>query len=219
VHLMDELFRQYDQLCHNYAVQKIETVGMTYMAATGITAWEDEFDNSYTRKNSVERLLRMSIAMMEKSKGIMYGKNKDKRLSIKIGIHTGKVVIGVIGYHKPQFSLIGDTVNTTSRHCSTAKEGEIILSEEAVKKLKYKLNLFDKKKAEMKGLGIVDVFRWKTNEMELGKDEEKNKRFRKAVKAVIDQLKSENKIVYKTIKERLNPALAFEGRSCRAKRS
>jgi guanylate cyclase len=51
----------------------------------------------------------------------MYGKNKDKKLKIKIGIHTGKVIIGVIGFHKPQFSLIGDTVNTTSRHCSTAK--------------------------------------------------------------------------------------------------
>ena len=39
--LMDELFRQFDQLCQNYAVQKIETVGQTYMAATGIKAYED----------------------------------------------------------------------------------------------------------------------------------------------------------------------------------
>lgn len=39
VSLMDELFRQFDQLCHNYAVQKIETVGQTYMAATGIKAY------------------------------------------------------------------------------------------------------------------------------------------------------------------------------------
>jgi hypothetical protein len=37
----------------------------------------------------VERLLRMSVAMMGKSKGIMYGKNNDKKLKIKIGIHTG----------------------------------------------------------------------------------------------------------------------------------
>lgn len=119
---MDELFRQFDQLCHSYAVQKIETVGMTYMAATGITAVEEQFDSYLTKKNPVERLLKMSEIMMEKAKGIVYGKNKDKRLTLKIGIHTGKVIIGVIGYHKPQFSLIGDTVNTTSRHCSTAKE-------------------------------------------------------------------------------------------------
>lgn len=84
-----------------------------------------------------------------------------------------------------------------------------------MKKLKYKLDLFEKKKAEMKGLGIVDVFKWKTNEIRLGKDEEKNRRFRKAVKDVIEQLKRENKIVYKTIKERLNPMQAFDARSCR----
>lgn len=41
VPLMDELFRQFDQLCHNFAVQKIETVGQTYMAATGIKAYEN----------------------------------------------------------------------------------------------------------------------------------------------------------------------------------
>jgi hypothetical protein len=43
--IMDELFRQFDQLCHNFAVQKIETVGVTYMAATGIKVVEDEMEN------------------------------------------------------------------------------------------------------------------------------------------------------------------------------
>jgi hypothetical protein len=41
VPLMDDLFRQFDELCPNYAVQKIETVGMTYMAATGIKMYEE----------------------------------------------------------------------------------------------------------------------------------------------------------------------------------
>lgn len=53
----------------------------------------------------------------------MWGIKKNKKLNIKIGIHHGNVMIGVIGFHKPQFSLIGDTVNTTSRHCSTAGPG------------------------------------------------------------------------------------------------
>lgn len=47
---------------------------------------------------------------------------------IKIGIHFGKVMAGVIGYHKPQFSLIGDTVNTTSRVMSTGENGKITVS-------------------------------------------------------------------------------------------
>ncbi len=70
----------------------------------------------------------MGIQMIDKAKSVAWGVKKDKRLNIKVGIHHGDVVIGVIGYHKPQFSLIGDTVNTTSRHCSTGQPGDITLS-------------------------------------------------------------------------------------------
>ncbi len=76
-------------------------------------------ENEFTKKNQVERLLKMGVQMLDKAKSVSWGVKKDKRLNIKVGIHHGDVVIGVIGYHKPQFSLIGDTVNTTSRHCST----------------------------------------------------------------------------------------------------
>lgn len=55
--------------------------------------------------------------MMEYSKKFKFGQSGNVR--IKIGIHYGRVIAGVIGHHKPQFSLIGDTVNTTSRVCST----------------------------------------------------------------------------------------------------
>ena len=59
-----------------------------------------------------------------------------EHIKLKIGIHNGRVISGVIGYHKPQFSLIGDTVNTTSRVCSTGIDGSITLSEEAFENIK-----------------------------------------------------------------------------------
>jgi class 3 adenylate cyclase len=62
--------------------------------------------------------------------------NNNTQLTIKIGIHTGRIIAGVIGFHKPQFSLIGDTVNTTSRVCSTGLDGQITLSKEAFDKVK-----------------------------------------------------------------------------------
>ena len=49
----------------------------------------------------------------------IYLKN-GKNLEVKVGIHTGQVISGVVGDTKPQFSLIGDTVNKTSRVCSLA---------------------------------------------------------------------------------------------------
>ena len=92
--------------------------------------------------------------MLDKSKDIMWGVKKNKKLKLKIGYHTGSVVIGVIGHHKPQFSLIGDTVNTTSRHCSTAQPGEVVLSEVSYKMLrKFPPNAFAQAKKVMKGLG------------------------------------------------------------------
>ena len=57
--------------------------------------------------------------------------NISTKLVLKIGIHTGTIIAGVIGYHKPQFSLIGDTVNTTARVCSTGVEGAITISQQA----------------------------------------------------------------------------------------
>ena len=65
--------------------------------------------------------------MMEIVKSINYGNNLS--VKVKIGIHYGRAIAGVIGSHKPQFSLIGDTVNTTSRVCSTGEEDFITLSE------------------------------------------------------------------------------------------
>ena len=58
----------------------------------------------------------------------------NKQLVLKIGVHHGNCMMGVIGFHKPQFSLIGDTVNFTSRHCTTGKNGHIMISIEAWKK-------------------------------------------------------------------------------------
>ena len=63
----------------------------------------------------------MAFNMVEKIGGYQTVIGK-RQISIKIGIHVGPCIAGIIGYHKPQFSLIGDTVNTTSRVCSTGTD-------------------------------------------------------------------------------------------------
>ena len=81
--------------------------------------------------NPTERVLCLAKAMMHHIKEYSEG------LKLKIGIHVGRPVIGVIGYHKPQFSLIGDVINTTSRHCTTGKKEHIMLSQAAYERLDY----------------------------------------------------------------------------------
>lgn len=79
-------------------------------------------------------------------------------LTIKIGIHYGRAIAGVLGYHKPQFSLIGDTVNTTSRCCSTGLDAKITLSEQAYEQVAGSGYLFEERVIYAKGKGDMKTY-------------------------------------------------------------
>lgn len=112
----------------------------------------------------------MAQQMLEKTKMFKWGLKKNKDLEIKIGIHVGEVVVGVIGKHKKQFSLIGTNVNTTSRHGSTGHLGSVTLSREARAELhNFPDEAFEKKEVYMKGLcktkdDTIPVFTFKSKE-------------------------------------------------------
>ncbi|CAD8110446.1 unnamed protein product [Paramecium primaurelia] len=118
VDILDKLFRRFDLLCQQYEVQKIETVGKTYMAAAGLKIHVSQ------KSNPVNKVISLALDM---KRHVM----SNEVFQIKIGIHYGNVIAGVIGHHKPQFSLIGDTINTASRICSTAEPWDIAISEQA----------------------------------------------------------------------------------------
>ncbi|CAD8179034.1 unnamed protein product [Paramecium octaurelia] len=154
--MLDSLFRLYDNLCIQHGVQKIETVGYTYMAATGIKACEQNMTAHVIRIEKTMRLVNMAFDMMQQVQGRKYGKGN--QIEMKIGIHVGRVIAGVIGHHKPQFSLIGDPVNQTSRVGSTGDTGAITLSEQAFKQARHGIKYYSKKQKEAKGLGIIDTY-------------------------------------------------------------
>ncbi|CAD8071485.1 unnamed protein product [Paramecium sonneborni] len=153
---LDTIYRAFDQLCQSYDLQKIETVGKTYMAAGGLKDYDVVINQK--NANSTLRALETAIQMMETVKTMKYGDNQDVQL--KIGIHYGRVIAGVIGVHKPQFSLIGDTVNTTSRVCSTGEAGYITLSEAAYLNIKDNAKYqFEKKSVAAKGKGMIETYK------------------------------------------------------------
>ena len=87
------------------------------MACAGLEACEYFVNPKVAIYHPVHRAINMAKQMNDYIKTVIWGQNREP-LKLKIGIHCGPVITGVIGYHKPQFSLIGDTVNTTSRVCS-----------------------------------------------------------------------------------------------------
>ncbi|KAL4476563.1 hypothetical protein ABPG74_010296 [Tetrahymena malaccensis] len=159
--LLDSLFRQFDILCKQEGIQKIETVGKTYMACGGLKDIEKRLPKEILRYDVGERIINLAIQMIIRASQVTWGENDQHQgIALKIGINSGPVIAGVIGLHKPQFSLIGDTVNTTSRVCANCKEGQISISQKVYERVKgikpewsFKQHQFD-----AKGKGILTCY-------------------------------------------------------------
>lgn len=84
------------------------------MACGGLKVVESNLPSRAINRNYTERVVELAKDMMSCVADNTF--EMATKLSLKIGVHHGSCIFGVLGYHKPQFSLIGDTVNTTSRY-------------------------------------------------------------------------------------------------------
>lgn len=115
--LLDDIFQQIDELCATFGVAKIETVGKVYLACSGLSDFEAELEPAIQTIPHAQRALELAFGILGAFKRTRL--QTREALQLKIGIHTGPVIAGVVGHHKPQFSLMGDTVNTASRMSTT----------------------------------------------------------------------------------------------------
>ena len=127
ISLLDKIYNLFDQLCDLHGMQKIETVGKTYMATGGLKECEKDMDKSFLVKHHAVRAFELGLDMIDIMQKMTL--SNGELVKVKIGIHTGDVLSAVIGNPKPQFSLIGDAVNTTSRMCSNSSDQSILCSE------------------------------------------------------------------------------------------
>lgn len=114
---LDNFFFQFDSVVEKYNIEKIKTIGDAYMAAGGLP-----YKN---RTNPVEVVL-AALEMQEYMKTLK-GKSSDI-WDLRIGIHTGAVIAGVVGHKRISYDIWGDTVNTASRMESSGEAGKINIS-------------------------------------------------------------------------------------------
>jgi len=118
---LDKFFFHFDSVVEKYGIEKIKTIGDAYMCAGGIP-----YKN---RTNPVEVIL-AGLEMQQymqriKESSILQGM---KYWDIRIGIHTGTVIAGVVGQKKLSYDIWGDTVNTASRMESSGEAGKVNIS-------------------------------------------------------------------------------------------
>lgn len=152
------------------------------MACAGLKSSEKIFKSQMEEDNPTKRAVQMAQAMMSFAEECVF--DDDCSITVKIGIHYGRTIAGIIGHHKPQFSLIGDSVNIANRCCSTAEDGKIALTEGAYEQVLKENLRFDKRKVENKGRGemVTQVLRREKHNRNIRKPEGNNQ--------AIDRLKS-----------------------------
>ena len=118
---LDQLFFEFDSVAEKYGIEKIKTIGDAYMCAGGLPV-----KNSTNPIEVVLAALEIQRFMKEMRRVKMI-EHKDY-WELRIGIHTGPVISGMVGRKKISFDIWGDTVNTASRMESSGMAGEINVS-------------------------------------------------------------------------------------------
>ncbi len=147
VTMLNELFSSFDRLAEKHGLEKIKTIGDAYMVVAGIPQPVADHAVAITHM-----AIDMTAAIAD------YSKRAGMDLKLRVGVHTGSVVAGVIGTKKFIYDLWGDTVNTASRMESTGVPGRIQVSEATYELLRDLFDFEQRGPIEVKGKGQMSVY-------------------------------------------------------------
>jgi class 3 adenylate cyclase len=144
VKLLNDLFSRFDKRAENLGLEKIKTIGDAYMAVGGLPI---------PRSDHAEITADMALGMFEDLAA--FNTENSAELNMRIGLNSGPVVAGVIGFTKFSYDLWGNTVNTASRMESTSLPGRIQISPATQEALHDRFVLEERELMECKGLGQI----------------------------------------------------------------
>ena len=144
---LNDIFREFDEIVENYGLEKLKTVGDSYMAASGLP---EENENHAIRVVSAAIEMKNLIAKRNETSAIKW--------EMRLGIHTGSVIAGVVGTKKFTYDIWGDTVNIASRMESSGEPGEVNISGYTYMLVRDYFECQYRGKIDAKGKGFVDMY-------------------------------------------------------------
>ncbi len=148
--LLEELninFTAFDQIMEKHGLEKIKTIGDAYLAVSGLPV-----KNAAHALNAVAAALDILAFVEARKKEVPYG------LDLRIGIHSGSLIAGIVGVKKFAYDIWGDTVNTAARMEQNSAPGKINISEGTQLLVKDTFACTYRGKLQVKGKGEMDMY-------------------------------------------------------------
>lgn len=149
--LINELhvcFKAFDEITAKHGVEKIKTVGDAYIAVAGLPV-----PNSDHAESIINVALEIRDFMMDRKKQL-----GDKTFNLRVGIHSGSVISGIVGVKKFAFDIWGDAVNTAARMEQNSEHMKINVSESTFKLTQNTFSFTSRGKMDVKGKGEMEMY-------------------------------------------------------------
>jgi len=150
--ILFDLYTKFDDVINKCKyVQKIETIGDSYMVV-------GDLNNNGTKEEIINELLELSFKFIDIAANL---RTPSHKLKIRVGIHVGSVVIGILGFENPRLCIVGKSVNKASRIQNYAQSNTLLISEQVYEICKdiESHYLYDKfEDILLKNIGTVNLY-------------------------------------------------------------
>ncbi len=151
INILDTYFAGFDKACKKYNVEKIKTIGDAYMAVAGVP--DKRKENPLLAVLAAFEINEFMLHMIQRNHKV-----KKKTWQLKIGLHSGPLVAGVIGKSKFAYDIWGNSVNVASRICSNAEPGRVNISASTYEHIKDYFECTYRGELEAKNIGLMGMY-------------------------------------------------------------
>ena len=144
---LNQLFSMFDRLADDLGLERVKTIGDAYMAVAGIP-----------RPAPDHAAIAATFALAVRDEVVRWHMPTGARVVLRIGLHSGPVIAGVVGQARPHYDLWGDVVNVASRMESQAQPGTIQITSALRQRLSSRFRCEARGSVDVRGRGAMDVF-------------------------------------------------------------